>query len=115
MTLSASRDRNVGLQSPQRRGFGDVDMTSRALRDVLFLLAAAVVHELRRDPRRLGDHVRRSRQLVTTVAVVRHRLLRFPVTVEARRMIFRHCFETFSACRMTDRAVVVVLRCVRET
>ena len=84
MTFSAGRDGNVRLQTSQRRGLRDVDMTTRALAYVLFFLPAAVVHVLRRDPRRKFDrHVRSVRELVTTVAVICNWLLRFPVTVEA--------------------------------
>ena len=59
-------------------------MARRALRDVLFLFAAAVVYELRGDSRRIGRDVRRFRQLVTAVAVRSYWLLRFPVAVETR-------------------------------
>ena len=52
MTFGARRDRNVRFQTSERRGFRDVDMARRALRDVLFLLTAAFVNELRRDPLR---------------------------------------------------------------
>lgn len=84
-------------------------MARRALRDVLFLFAAAVVYELRRDSRRIGRDVRRFRQLVTPVAVRSYWLLRFPVAVETRRMIRRRCLEGRGARRVTDRAIVVVL------
>ena len=69
MTLSARCYRHVRLQTTQRSGSRDVDMTGGALRDVLFLLAAAVVYKLRRDSPRIGQDVRRFRQLVTAVAV----------------------------------------------
>ena len=69
VTLSTRRYRDIRLQAAQRRSFRNVDMTSRALVDVLFLLAAAVVYELRRDSRRLGQAVRRFGQLVTAVTV----------------------------------------------
>src|ERR1700754_1706594 len=68
-------------------------MTRRAFRDVLFLLAAAVVHEFERDScgHCCGD-VRR-REFVAAVAVSRHGLLRLPVTVKTRRVIGWNCFE----------------------
>ena len=47
MTLSARRDRHIGFQPAQRCGFRDVDVTRRALRDVLLLLTTAIVYELR--------------------------------------------------------------------
>lgn len=82
VTLSATRDRHVGLQSSKRCGFGDVDMTRRALGNVLFLLTTTFVHELDRDPRRISyRHVWR-RELVAAVAVGSDWLLCFPVTVE---------------------------------
>ena len=109
MTFSTSRDWNVRLQTSQRCGFGDVDMTRRALRDVLFLLAAAFVYELRRDSRRIGQHVRCFRQLVTAIAVRRDWFLRFPVAVETRRMIFGCCLDRRGPRSVTDRAVVIVL------
>ena len=84
VTLSTRRYRNIRLQATQRRSFGDVDMTGRALRNVLFFLAAALVNELRRDSRRIGRNVRRFRQLVTAVAVRSDWFLRFPVAVETR-------------------------------
>lgn len=52
---------------------------------------------------------------MTTVAVVRDRLLRLPVAVEARRVVLRRGLERFSTWRVTDGAVVVVLRRVRES
>ena len=94
MTLGARRDRNVRFQTSERRGFRDVDMASRTLRDVLLPLTTSFVNELRRDSlRRIGYHVRSCRELVTSVAVRGHRLLRFPVTVETRCVITRNGFE----------------------
>lgn len=84
VTLSTRRYRYIRLQATQRRSFRDVDMTRRALRDVLFFLAAAVVNELRGDSRGIGQDIRRIRQLVTAVAVRSDRFLGFPVTVETR-------------------------------
>ena len=84
VTLSARCYRHIRLQTTQRSGSRDVDMTGRALRDVLFLLAAAVVYELRRDSRWIGQDVRRFRQLVTAVAVRGYWFLGFPMTVETR-------------------------------
>jgi len=55
MTLGARRNRHVRFQTSKRRGFRDVDVASRAFCNVLFLLAAAFVNELRRDAfRRFG-------------------------------------------------------------
>ena len=52
---------------------------------------------------------------MTAVAVVRDWLLRFPVTVKARRMFGRNSFEGRSALTVTDSAVVVILwRRMRE-
>jgi hypothetical protein len=47
---------------------------------------------------------------MTAVAVVRDWLLRFPVTVKARRMFGRNSFEGRTALTVTDSAVVVILR-----
>ena len=47
---------------------------------------------------------------MTAVAVIRDGLLRFPVTVEARRMIGRHCLEGRGTLRVANGAVVIVLR-----
>ena len=57
----------------------------------------------------VGGRVRR-RKLMTAVTVVRDGLLRFPVTVETRRMISRHSLECRGTLPVTDSAVVVVLR-----
>ena len=95
MTLRTRRDRHIGFQTEQQCGFGDVDVTGRTLRDVLFLLAAAIVYELRRDPQgRFLCSVRRY-ELMTAVAVVRHWLLRLPMTVETRAVTGR--------CRLEHR------------
>ena len=84
VTLSATCDRDVGLQSSKRCSFGDVDMTRGALCDVLLLFTTTLVHELDRDPRRIGyRHIRR-RKLVTAIAIDGDWLLRFPMTVETR-------------------------------
>ena len=108
MTFGARGDRNVGFQATERCGFRDVYMARRALRDVLFLLTAAFVNVLRRDPfRRISDHVRSCRALVATVAVRGHRLLRLPVTVETRCVIGRNRFERRSPRSVTEGAVVV--------
>lgn len=69
VTLGTRRYRNIRLQTSQRRSFRDVDMAGRALCDVLFLLAATFVYELRRDSCRIGQAVRRFGQLVTAIAV----------------------------------------------
>ena len=84
VTLSARRYRHIRLQATQRSSFRNVDMTRRTLEDVLLLLAAAVVNELSRDSRRIGQDVRRFRQLVTAIAIRSYWFLRFPVTVETR-------------------------------
>jgi hypothetical protein len=47
MTLSTRCDLNIRLQPAERCGFRDVDMARRALGDVLLLLAATIVYELR--------------------------------------------------------------------
>lgn len=115
MTLGTRRDRHIRLQPTQRRGLRDVDVTRRTFRDVLFLLATTVMYELRRDPfRRLLGRVGR-RELVAAVAVVGNRLLRFPVTVETRAVTGGHRFEHLGALPVTDRAVVITLRRVRES
>src|ERR1041384_8212187 len=107
MTLRTRRDRHIRFQPAQRRGLRDVDMARRAFRDVLLLLAATIVDELRRDPFRHWLRGVGRREFVTAVAVVRDRLLRFPVTVETRTMTGGHRFEHLSALRVTDGAVVV--------
>jgi hypothetical protein len=94
VTFGARRDRNVGFQTTQRLGFRDVDMARRTLGDVLFLLTAAFVNELRRDSlRRFSQDDRCFCELVTTVAIRRHRLLRLPVTVKTRCVIGGNGFE----------------------
>ena len=115
MTLCARGDRHIGFQASQRCGFCDVDMARRALRNVLLLLTTTIVHELRRDPRRLSEHVRCARELVTAVAVGGDWFLRFPVTVKTRSVICRRGFERRGSRSVTDRAVVITLRRVRET
>jgi hypothetical protein len=90
-------------------------MARRAFSDVLLLLAATIVDELRRDPFRHWLRGVRRREFVTAVAVVRDRLLRFPVTVETRTVTGRHRFEHLGALRVTDGAVVVTLRRMRES
>ena len=109
MTLSARRYRHVRFQTSKCCGFGDVDMARRALRNVLLLLAAAVVYELARDPHRLCARKRRG-EFVTTIAVVGNRLLRLPVTVETRGVFGWHSFERRRALAVTDATVVIVLR-----
>ena len=52
---------------------------------------------------------------MTAVAVVRHGLLRFPVTVETRRMIRRDRLECGRALAMADSAIVVTLLHMRES
>ena len=85
MTLCARGDWNVRFQASERRGFRDVDVARRTLRDVLFLLTTTFVNELRRDPlRRISYDVRSCRELVTSVAVRSNGLLRLPMTVETR-------------------------------
>ena len=54
MTFGARRDGYVRLQASERRGFRDVDVARRTLCNVLLLLTAAFVKELRRDSRALG-------------------------------------------------------------
>src|SRR5688572_2442427 len=115
MTFCARRYRHVRFQSTKRCGFGDVDVTGRTFINMLLLLAAALVNKLDRDSCRIaGGGVRRRRKLMTAVTVVRNGLLRFPVTVEARRMFGRHCLEGRGTLPVTDSAVVVVLRRMRE-
>lgn len=115
MTLGTGSDRHIRFQPTQRRGLRDIDMARRAFRDVLFLLAAAVVDKLRRDPfRRFFRSVGRG-QFVTAVAVVGDRLLRLPVTVETRAVPGWRRLEHRGALPMTDGAVVVTLRRMRES
>ena len=90
-------------------------MARRTFGNVLFPLTATIVNELARDPRRqIYRCVRRRRKLVTAITVARNRLQRFPVTIEARRMIGRNGLEHRGTLPVTDGAVVVVLRRVRE-
>ena len=115
MTGSAGSDRNVGPESAQGARLGDVDVTGRTFRDVLFLVAATIVNEFRGDPyRRFLRRVRRGREFVTAVAVVGHWLLRFPVTVETRFVTGRSGLEHRSTLPVTDCATVIILRRVRE-
>ena len=90
-------------------------MARGALGDVLFLLAATVVYELRRDACGLSGDERCRRKLVTAIAISGDWLLRFPVTIETRTMIGGRGFERRGARAVTDGAVVVILRRVRET
>jgi len=115
MTLSTRSDRYIRFQPAQRGCFRDVDVTRRTFRDVLFLLTTAIVYKLRGDSFRRFLRCVRRREFVTAVAVIGHWLLRFPVTVETRRMIGRHSFERLGALAVTNRAVVVTLRRMRES
>lgn len=90
-------------------------MARRAFRNVLLLLAPTFMHKLLRDPYGLGKAVRRACQLVTTIAIRGDWFLRFPMTVETRPMICRRGFERRRSRSMTDRAIVVILRRMRET
>src|SRR5690349_20303712 len=90
-------------------------MTRRALRDVLFRLATAVVDKLRGNPDRLGRHVGRAREFVTSIAVRSDWFLRLPMTVETRTVIGGRGFERRRSRSVTDGAVVVILRRVCET
>src|SRR6185295_10702453 len=112
MTLGTVCDRHVGLQSLKRCGFGDVDVTLGAFVNVLFLLTTTFVHELDRDPRRIGDWQVWRRELVTAVAVVGDRLLGLPMTVETGRMVRWGGFEGSGARRVADGTVVIALLCV---
>ena len=87
-------------------------MTGSALCNVLLFLTTTFVQILDRDPRWLSDgHVWR-RKLVAALAVGGDRLLRFPMTVEARRVIRWRRLESRGFRRVTDGAVVVTLLCV---
>lgn len=115
MTLGARRDRHIRFQPSQRRSLCDVDMTRRALGDVLLSLATAFMHVLHRDPHAGLVSFVRSRELVTTVTILGDRLLRFPMTVETRCMVRGTRTERSVARRVTDSAVVITLhRRMRE-
>ena len=123
-SLVASRtgsNRHVGLQSSERRGFGDIDMTGRAFRNML----VARVREFYRDAfGEFGLNIRR-RDFMASGAVLSRRLLALPVAVETRSMARRSSLETARswnervgpvACiqlllvrQVTDRAVVILL------
>ncbi len=65
-------------------------MARGALRDVLLLFAACVVHELERDSRGRGcGGVGSSREFVAAVAIGGDGFLRFPVTAKTGRVIGR--------------------------
>ena len=124
VTASARGDWNIGSQSTQRAGAGNVDMTGRALHDVFTF--AAFVTEHRRLAYRQIDRHERSGRLMATDAVVSGRFLIFPMAVEARVVTVRHRLEKpihlrrrpwrgrelrdvdLSIRLVTDRAVVVV-------
>ena len=92
MTFGASGDWDVGFKAPHCRC--DIDMTSRALRDVLLLVATAFVDELERIAQWHTARDERSRsELVTALAIGSEGFLRFPVTVETGRVIGWSCFE----------------------
>jgi hypothetical protein len=112
MALRTRRNWNIGLQSSKRRGFGNVDVTGGAFRNVLLLLTATFVQILDRDPRWFGVWYIRRRKLVTAVAISGNWLLRFPMTVETRRVISWRRLESRSLCRVANSAVVVALLCV---
>ena len=90
-------------------------MARRAFRNVLLLLAPTLMHKLLRDPYGPGKAVRRARELVTAIAVRGDWLLRLPMTVETRSVICWRGFERRRSRPMTDGAVVVILRRMRET
>ena len=70
VTLSARRDRHVGLETSQRGRLRNVDMTGGAFGRMILLRSAAVVTELDRDPlRRFNWHIRRRCRLVATGAI----------------------------------------------
>ena len=75
MTLSARRHRNIGFQTSQRSGFGDVDVALCAFIYVLLPFAAAFVYELRGDPLGLSQHVGSCREFMTAIAIVGDGLL----------------------------------------
>ena len=115
MAFSTRCDRYIGFQSSKRCGFGDVDVTGRALGYVLLFLATSFMQILDRNPHWLSDWYVRRRKLVTAVAVGGDGLLRFPVAVETGRVISWRRLERCGPCRVADGAVVVALLCVRET
>src|SRR5690348_12641339 len=115
MTLGARRDRHIRFQPAQRSGFRDVDVTRRTFRDVLFLLTTTIVYELRGDPCRRFIRGAGRCEFVTTVTVAGDWLLRLPVTVETRSMICRPSLRHRGPLPMTDGAIVVALRHVRES
>ena len=91
VTSSADRNRHIRSKTAQRAGSRDVDVTGRALHDVLAL--AAFVREHCRLSRRPIDTDKRSGRFVATSTVIASRLEIFPVTVEARVMAVRHRLE----------------------
>ena len=91
VTATARGDWNIGSQSTQRAGAGNVDMTGRALHDV-FTFAALMTEHFRNAFRRHHCH-EAGGGFVTTAAVVAGGLLTFPVAVEARIMTERHRLE----------------------
>ena len=125
VTLSARRDRHVGLETSQRLRFCNVDMTGSAFGDVV-LLSTAVVPELHREPLgRFDRDIVRSKQLVAAGAVLPRWLLTLPMTIETQVMTRRRRFEGIgrrhicisptaggrrrnAGMGMTDRAVVVL-------
>ena len=97
VTLSARRNRNIGFEASQRRGFRDVDVARRTLLDVILFLTAALVNEFGRDARRLSQQVRIRREFVAAIAIRSCWLLRLPVTVETRSVIRWRGFERCGA------------------
>ena len=125
VTLTARRDRHVGLETSQRGRPRNVDMTGGAFGRMVLLCSAAVVAELHREPlRRFGWHIRRRGGLMAAGAVLSRWLLTLPMTIETQVMTRRRRFEGIgrrhicisptaggrrrnAGMGMTDRAVVI--------
>ena len=94
VTLTARRDRHVGLETSQRGRLRNVDMTGGAFGRMVLLCSAAVVAELHREPlRRFGWHIRRRGGLMAAGAVLSRWLLTLPMTIETQVMTRRRRFE----------------------
>ena len=96
MTRGTGVDRNVRRQTARRTRTGDVDVTGRALGNVLAL--AAFVRKLCRDALLSWFGNKSRRRFVTARAIIGNRLLIFPVTVETRIVAAGHRLVGMQHC-----------------
>src|SRR6267378_200317 len=91
VTFAAGGDGHVGSQTAQGYRLCNIYMTGCAFLSVGFEAMA----KLQRDSlRRIHPNIRLGCQLVTAAAIFAYRLLRLPMTVEARGMTQRRQLES---------------------